>query len=57
MLQERWPPWKAGLYDLEMVSPQGHYFWMGELAYDSIPPLELSLQSPIRFIQEFRDIT
>ncbi len=35
MLQERWPPWKAGLYDLKVVSPWGHYFWTGGLAYDN----------------------
>jgi len=28
------PPWKVGLYDLEVVSPRRHYFWMGGLAYD-----------------------
>ena len=32
---ERWPPWKAGLYDSEVVSLWGHYFWTGGLAYDS----------------------
>ena len=26
MLQERWPPWKAGLYFLEVTSPQGCSF-------------------------------
>ena len=25
---------KVGLYDSEMVLPQGHYFWTGKLAYD-----------------------
>jgi len=30
---------------------------MGGLAYDSIPPLELSLWSPIEFIQKSRDGT
>jgi len=25
VLREGWPPWKAGLYDLEVVSPWGHY--------------------------------
>ena len=34
MLQERWPLWKAGLYDLEMISPQGCNFWTGGLVYD-----------------------
>jgi len=29
-----WLPWKADLYDLEVVSPWGHYFWTGGLAYD-----------------------
>ena len=32
-------------------------FWTGGLAYDSIPPLGLSLRSPIRFIRESRDGT
>jgi len=27
-------PWKAGLYDLEVVSPQGHYFQTVGLVYD-----------------------
>jgi len=35
MLQERWPLWKAGLYDLEVISPQGRYFQIGGLAYDT----------------------
>ena len=35
MLRERWPLWKAGLYDLEVVSLRGHYFRTGGLAYDS----------------------
>jgi len=26
---------KVGLYDLEVVSPWGHYFWTGGLAYDT----------------------
>jgi len=26
---------KMGLYDLEVVSPQGHYFWTGGLVYDT----------------------
>jgi len=26
---------KVNLYDLEVVSLQGHYFWMGGLAYDN----------------------
>jgi len=34
MLRERWPPWKAGLYGLEMVLPQGRYFQTGGLVYD-----------------------
>ena len=29
----------------------GMLFWTGGLAYDSISPLGLSLQSPIEFIQ------
>ena len=51
MLQERWLSWKAGLYDLEVVLPQECYFWTGGLAYDSIPLLGLSFQSPIEFIR------
>jgi len=38
-LQERWPPWKAGLYDLEVTSLQGCSFQMSGLAYDKIPEL------------------
>ena len=34
MLRERWLLWKAGLYDLEVVSPQGCYFRTGGLAYN-----------------------
>ena len=34
MLRERWPPWKAGLYGSEVVSPWECCFWTGELAYD-----------------------
>jgi len=36
MLRERWPPWKAGLYGLEVVSLRGRYFWTGGLVYDSV---------------------
>jgi len=43
VLRERWPLWKAGLYDLEVISLWGHYFQTGGLVYDSIPPLKLSL--------------
>jgi len=28
---------KVGLYDLEVVSSWGHYFWTGGLAYDILP--------------------
>ena len=35
MLRERWPPWKAGLYNLEMISPWGCNFWMSGLAYNT----------------------
>jgi len=35
MLRERWLLWKAGLYDLEVVSLWGRYFWTGGLAYDN----------------------
>jgi len=42
---------KVGLYGPEMVSPWEHYFQTGKLVYDSIPPLGLSLRSPIEFIQ------
>jgi len=31
---ERWLPWKAGLYDSEVVPLQGRYFQTGGLAYD-----------------------
>jgi len=34
MLQEMWPPWKAGLYDSEVVSLWECYFQTGRLAYD-----------------------
>jgi len=34
MLQERWLPWEAGLYNLEMISLQGCNFQTGGLAYD-----------------------
>jgi len=34
VLRERWLPWKAGLYDLEVISPWGCYFWTSGLAYD-----------------------
>ena len=34
MLRERWPPWKAGLYNLKMISPQGCNFQTGGLAYN-----------------------
>ena len=42
---------EVDLYNLEMISPQECNFQMGGLAYDSIPSLELSLQSLIEFIQ------
>jgi len=34
---------KVGLYNLEMISLWGYNFQIGRLAYDSIPPLGLSL--------------
>jgi len=40
MLQERWLPWKAGLYNLEMISLQGCNFQMGRLAYDTVPEVD-----------------
>jgi len=43
MLRERWLPWKAGLYNLEMISPQGCNFQMGGLAYDKAELLKLWL--------------
>ena len=43
---------KVGLYDLEMISLQGCNFQTDRLAYDSIPFLKLSHQSPIEFIQK-----
>ena len=36
MLRERWPPWKAGLYVLEKISPWRCNFRMGRLAYDTL---------------------
>ena len=36
MLQERWPPWKAGLYDSEMVSLWGRYFQTDGLVYNKL---------------------
>jgi len=38
-------------------SPRERYFRTDELVYDSIPPLGLSLRSPIGFIRESRDGT
>ncbi len=35
MLQERWLPWKVGLYDLEVVSRRGCYFQTCGLAYNN----------------------
>jgi len=35
VLQERWPPWKAGLYGSEVVSLQGRCFQTGGLVYDT----------------------
>jgi len=35
MLQERWLPWKVGLYGFEVVSSWGRYFWTGGLVYDN----------------------
>ena len=39
MLQERWLPWKVGLYGLEVVSPQVRCFWTSELVYDMFQAL------------------
>ena len=36
MLWERWLPWKAGLYDLEVISLWGYYFWTSGLVYDKL---------------------
>jgi len=39
VLQERWPPWKAGLYSGHFgkaVSLQGYIFWAGGLAYNTV---------------------
>ena len=55
MLRERWLLWKAGLYNWEMILLWECNFWTDGLAYDSIPLSELSLQSPIKFIQKFYD--
>ena len=54
MLQERWLQWKAGLYNLEMISPWGCNFQMGGLAYD-IVAINLSGQeiSSMRFVLMF----
>ena len=41
---ERWLPWKAGLYDLEVVPPQGHYFWTGRLIYDKNKSIYIIMQ-------------
>jgi len=51
MLRERWLLWKAGLYDLEVVSPQGHYFWTGGLVYDTTSSYQQTnlLEIRIRF--------
>ena len=35
MLRERWPPWKVGLYCLEVVSLRERSFRTGGLAYDN----------------------
>ena len=37
--EKGWLPWKAGLYDLGVVSPWGCYFWTDKLAYDTITAL------------------
>jgi len=34
VLRERWPPWKVGLYVLEVTPPWGCSFQMSGLAYD-----------------------
>jgi len=34
VLQERWLPWKAGLYGSEVVSPQERCFQTDGLVYD-----------------------
>jgi len=36
VLRERWPLWKADLYNLELISLWGCNFWVGGLAYDNI---------------------
>jgi len=41
---------KVSLYVLKVTPPWRCSFQMSELAYDSISPLGLSLQSPIGFI-------
>ena len=34
MLQERWPSWKVGLFNLELISLQECNFRAGRIAYD-----------------------
>ena len=45
MLRERWLPWKAGLYILEVTSPQGCSFQMSGLAYDILTENTTFLES------------
>jgi len=49
MLQERWLPWKVGLYTWEMISLCGCDFWMGKLAYDSLNIFEESYKALLDF--------
>jgi len=44
MLLERWLPWKAGLYGLEVVSPQGRCFRAGGLVYDNLSQFDFTLK-------------
>ena len=38
MLQERWLLWKADLYNLELILPQGCHFWISRLVYGIYSP-------------------
>ena len=48
---------EGGLVWFEGDFTTGMYFQTSGLTYDSIPPLELSLQSPIGFSQKSHDGT
>ena len=54
MLQERWPLWKAGLYDLGVVLLQGHYFQTDGLAYDNSRAMDLVMSLEFTKKQGFK---